>query len=235
MPEVRVAIMQPYFLPYVGYYQLIANVDHFVIYDNIKYTKKGWINRNRLLLNGAPSAFSLPLAAASDSAHVRDRSLATTFDRAKLLNQIRGAYQRAPFFNETFQLCEEIVRDPSNNLFDYIYRSVLSVAKHLGVSTRIVVSSTVPIDHTLKSQDKVLAICKAQDATQYVNSIGGTELYSKEEFAHRGVELSFLKTLAFEYPQFGQPFVPNLSIIDLLMFNPLEQVKDAVNRRFELV
>ena len=88
--------MQPYFFPYIGYFQLIASVDLFIVYDNIKYTKKGWINRNRILLNGKAVPFSLPLKSASDSLDLRDRELATDIDRERLVNQLYGAYRRAP-------------------------------------------------------------------------------------------------------------------------------------------
>src|SRR5947209_7177881 len=116
--------MQPYFLPYIGYFQLIAAVDRFVIYDHIKYTKKGWINRNRFLLNGRDAMFSVPLKKASDSLDVVERELATDFDRNKLLNQFSGAYRRAPCFDETFALLDRIVRHDDNNLFRYIHHSV---------------------------------------------------------------------------------------------------------------
>ncbi|AVC45854.1 wbqC-like family protein (plasmid) [Rhizobium leguminosarum bv. viciae] len=89
----KLAIMQPYFFPYIGYFQLIHAVDKFVVYDNIKYTKKGWINRNRILRNGEDYTFSLPIKAASDSLDICDRTLSTEFDRNKLVNQIQGAYR----------------------------------------------------------------------------------------------------------------------------------------------
>lgn len=237
MAEMRVAVMQPYFMPYIGYFQLIASVDKFVIYDNIKYTKKGWINRNRLLLNGAPSTFSLPLSADSDSAQVRERTLALAFDRARLLNQVKGAYARAPYFGDVFPIVEQIVGRSCSNLFEYIYRAVSQIATHLGVATPIVISSTIPIDHDLKGQDKVLAICHALGANQYVNAIGGMELYAKEDFSRHGIELNFIKTKPIEYQQFPAQasFVPNLSIIDVLMFNPLDRVKQIVLNDFELI
>jgi hypothetical protein len=232
---VKVAIMQPYFLPYIGYFQLIAAVDEFVVYDRIKYTKKGWINRNRLLLNGADATFTLPLKKNSDSLDVVDRELAPEFDRGKLLNQFAGAYRRAPYFGETFALLERIVRCESDNLFRFIHHSLKSLCAHLGLATRLTVSSSVPYDNALKGQDKVLAICRAVGATCYVNSIGGVELYSKPEFAAQGVELHFLRPRPFEYPQFGAPFVPWLSIVDVLMFSPVATVRECLDHNYDLV
>tara|TARA_R110002072_G_scaffold242550_3_gene401321 strand:- start:8270 stop:8974 length:705 start_codon:yes stop_codon:yes gene_type:complete len=232
---VSLAIMQPYFLPYIGYFQLIAAVNEFVIYDNIKYTKKGWINRNRFLLNGKDAFFTLPLLKASDDLDVVERELATAFNRKKLLNQLRGAYAKAPQFDEVFPLLERVVEYPDDNLFRYIHHSVTELCAFIGIKTPIVVSSTVDIDHSLKAQDKVLALCKARGAGTYINPIGGTELYDRDVFAANGIDLKFHRARPFEYSQFQNEFVPWLSVVDVLMFNPLDGVQDVVFNNFELV
>lgn len=231
----QLAIMQPYFLPYIGYFQLIAAVDLFVVYDRIKYTKKGWINRNRMLVNGADAMFSLPLKKDHDALDVVDRTLAADFDRTRLCQQIRGAYGRAPRFAETFPVIEQIVQHPDNNLFGYVHHSLLALCRHLGITTDIRVSSTVAIPEDAKGQDKVLALCRALGATTYRNSIGGMELYSGAEFERAGVTLQFVRARPWEYPQFGQPFVPWLSILDVLMFNPLEQVRERIHSGFDVL
>lgn len=231
----RLAIMQPYFLPYVGYWQLMAAVDSFVVYDRIKYTKKGWINRNRLLQNGASATFSLPLAAGSDSLMVCERELAPSFERRKLLAQFEGAYRKAPQFEALRPWLQDLVLDPSNNLFDYLWQSIGKVREQLGLTTRLIRSSEVAHDESLKAQDKVLALCGAMGATTYINAIGGLELYEREAFAERGVALQFHKASLVEYPQAGAPFVPWLSVLDLLMFNPREAVQDAVRTQYELI
>lgn len=225
----KLAIMQPYFLPYIGYFQLIKAVDQFVVYDRIKYTKKGWINRNRYLLDGRDAMFSLPLRKASDTLDVVERQLAPDFDRRKLLAQLAGAYRRAPQFESTFALLERVVNHDDDNLFGYIHHSLQALCTHLGLDTPLRVSSTLAFDNALKGQDKVLAICGAAGASCYVNSIGGTELYAKPAFAQRGIELRFLKARPFEYDQFGRPFVPWLSIVDVLMFNPLDAVRSRLD------
>ncbi|MBN8507198.1 MAG: WbqC family protein [Burkholderiales bacterium] len=231
----KVAIMQPYFLPYIGYFQLMQAVDVFVVYDRIKYTKKGWINRNRFLLNGADATFSLPLRKGSDALDVVERELAADFDRPKLLAQFAGAYRRAPQFESTFALLERIVQHRDDNLFRFIHHSLQAVCAHLAIETEIRTSSSIAFDNELRGQDKVLAICEALDADCYRNPIGGTELYAKPDFAARGIELQFLKARPFEYPQFGAPFVPWLSIVDVLMFNPLEVVRDRLEHGYDLV
>lgn len=231
----KLAIMQPYFLPYIGYFQLMAAVDTFVVYDNIKYTKKGWINRNRMLSNGQDATFSLPLKKASDSLCIVEREVSAEFDKQKLLNQIRGAYAKAPYFRDIFPHIETIVNFPAGNLFDYLYHSIRKIAALLELKTKFVISSSLPVDSTLKGQDKVLSICRALDAQSYINAIGGRELYSKDDFSQQGISLSFIQSDAFEYPQFGSSFVPWLSILDVLMFNSLDAVCHRVRHNYSLV
>jgi hypothetical protein len=231
----KMGIMQPYFMPYIGYFQLIAAVDVFVVYDNIKYTKKGWINRNRMLVNGTDAIFSLPLKKDSDKLDVVQRELSTDFDRIKVLNQIRGAYASTPQFENTYPVIEQIVNYKNNNLFLYIHNSILQLCAHLNIMTEIKVSSGLPIESGLKGQDKVLAICKATDTVTYINAIGGVELYDADAFRIQGVELQFIKPRPFEYVQFGHPFIPWLSLIDVLMFNPLDEVINRVNNGFDLI
>jgi hypothetical protein len=231
----RLAIMQPYFFPYIGYFQLIAAADMFIVYDNIKYTKKGWINRNRMLQNGRDEMFSLPLKSDSDYLNVCERELAADFNRDKLLNQIKGAYRRAPYFARTFPLVEQIVQHEDANLFRFLHHSIVKTCEHLGIKTEIRISSGIAIDHDLKNQDKVIALCEAIGANTYVNATGGMRLYSKEMFREKCIELKFIKSKPFEYAQLGNEFVPWLSIIDVMMFNSVEATFDAVTNGFELM
>jgi len=227
----RVAIMQPYIFPYIGYFQLINSVDEFIIYDNIQYTKKGWINRNRILVNGKDQLITLSVKKDSDYLNVVERELSESWDkdRNKILNVIKSSYSKAPYFKETFELINQCLNTSEENLFRFIYSSILLINEYLDIKTSIIISSTVGIDHTLKSQDKVLALCKARNATQYINSIGGVELYSKEIFSQQGIKLNFIKSNPIKYKQFNDNFVSWLSIIDVMMFNSKEQIKEYLN------
>jgi hypothetical protein len=231
----RTAMMQPYFFPYVGYFQLIASVDLFIVYDNIKYTKKGWINRNRILLNGKDVVFSLPLKRDSDCLDIRERALASDFDPGKLVNQLSGAYRRAPYFSQAFPIVEQILRQAERNLYKFLYCSIVRICETIGITTRIRVSSDIAIDHNLKNQDKVVALCKAVDTDAYVNAIGGVELYSKADFQSRGIELKFIRAKPFTYPQFDNEFVPQLSIVDVLMFNSIDTIRQCIHSNYELI
>jgi hypothetical protein len=231
----KVGIMQPYFLPYIGYFQLIAAVDLFILYDNIKYTKKGWINRNRMLQNGKDIMFSLPLKSASDYLDVRERELSNDFRRDKLLSQIKGAYRRAPYFAQTFALVERVVLHEETNLFDFLHHSIAETCAHLGIITKIRPSSNVAIDHDLKGQDKVLALCSSVGGSTYINPIGGITLYSKKTFHENDIDLKFIQSESFNYAQFSGEFIPWLSIVDVLMFQPVSEVVTRIHNGFYLL
>ena len=227
----KLAIMQPYFMPYIGYFQLINSVDKFIIYDNIQYTKKGWINRNRILVNGKDQLITLPIKKDSDYLDVIERELSESWDKDKnkMLNVIKSSYSKSPYFQEVFSLITQCLNNPESNLFRFIYDGIVLVNEYLEIKTQIVVSSTIDADHTLKSQDKVLSLCKSQNADIYINSIGGVELYDKKIFKQNGIELNFIKSNPIQYKQFNNEFIPWLSIIDVLMFNSKEEIKKYLN------
>ncbi len=227
----KLAIMQPYFLPYIGYFQLINSVDEFVIYDNIQFTKKGWINRNRILVNQKEDYISIPLKKDSDYLNVNQRFLSDTWnvDRKKMLNKIVESYRKAPHFESTYTLFEKCLMFEETNLFDFIHNSLTQTLLYLSITTKITVSSSIEIDHQLKSEEKVLAICKSQNASTYINPSGGIELYSKERFEAVGVQLKFQKSNPINYVQFNNEFVPWLSILDLMMFNSKDEIKSFLS------
>ena len=233
----KLAIMQPYFFPYIGYFQLINAADKFVVYDNIQFTKKGWINRNRILVNGAAEYISLPLSKGSDYLNVDQRKLAGTFktERIKLLRRINESYRKAPQFDTIYPLIESVINAEEENLFGFIYQSLQAVCQFLDIKTEFIISSTLPIDHQLRSQDKVIAICDALGANQYINTIGGKELYSKKIFQQYNIELNFIQSGTVEYPQFTNEFVPWLSIIDVMMFNSKEKVKEYLQNNYTII
>lgn len=215
----RVGIMQPYLFPYIGYFQLIAAVDRFVIYDTVKYTKKGWINRNRFLRDGEPVTFTLPIARGADDLDIGERQVAAEFAPAKLCAQIAQAYRLAPFLNETMPLIEAVLHHRADTLFLHLREGLAQTSAHLGIETPILTASVLEGRTDLRRQERVIDLCARLSAATYVNPIGGTALYDPEAFAARGIALRFLKARPQDYRQFDKPFVPWLSIIDVLMFN----------------
>jgi DNA-binding cell septation regulator SpoVG len=228
----KIAIMQPYFLPYLGYFQLMNAVDEFVIYDNIQFSKRGWIHRNRILENGKDIYVSLPIQKDSDYLNVNERLISGIFEdqRKKILNKVKNNYSKAPYFEKVYPLLEEIVTYDNNNLFEFIYNSIKKIKDYLEILTPIVISSGVKIDHNLKGSLKVKAIVKARNGDVYINSIGGKELYSKENFLSEGIELKFLETNPYSYSQFKNEFIPFLSVIDTMMFNSVNDIQELLNK-----
>jgi hypothetical protein len=227
----KLGIMQPYFLPYIGYWQLINSVDEFVIYDNIKYTKKGWINRNRILCNGKDEYITIPLKKDSDYLDVKDRYIAYSWDdeKNKILNKIRQYYKKSPQFSQGYTLFETCISCEERNLFKFILNSVELIKTYLDIKTPLIISSTIPSDQNLQSEDKVLDICKVRKATTYINASGGVELYDKNNFTKEGMELNFIKSNQITYKQFDNEFIPWLSILDVLMFNSKEEIQSMLN------
>jgi hypothetical protein len=232
----KTAIMQPYFLPYIGYWQLIDSVDEFVVYDNIEFTKKGWFNRNRILDGDHDRLFTIPIKKDSDYLDVVERFVSSDAEKENIrtLRIIQTTYRKAPYYTEVYPIIENCFMHDGNNLFEYIHHTIREICEYLKIDTKITISSTLPINHELRAEQKVLAICKALNADVYINAIGGVELYDRTEFAKNGLELKFIKSKLIEYPQFGQPFVPWLSIIDVLMFNGKEKTRQML-QDYELV
>lgn len=229
----KVGIMQPYFLPYLGYWQLMNAVDCYVIYDNIQFTKNSWIRRNRILSDGKDKLFTLPLKKDSDYLDIRERFLADTFnqEKRKMMRMIEASYKMAPMFEAAFPIVKEVFEYDNKNLFEYIYFSICRVREYLGIKTNMIISSTLDIDFSLKGKDKVLSICKKMGATDYYNAINGIPLYEpyRSEFKRAGINLWFLKMNEFVYPQFKNAFVPNLSIVDVMMFNSKDKIQQMLN------
>lgn len=222
-----VAIMQPYFLPYIGYWQLMQAADVFVVYDNIEYTKKGWINRNRMLCNGQDRVFTLPLRKDHDSLHVCQRYLSDTFEkeRGRLIRQFDSCYRKAPCVSAGMGLLRKCLHYENQNLFNFIFNSIELVKETLGLRAELCISSTLDVDPALRGEDRVLRTCQALGADTYINPIGGQMLYSKSRFQERGINLYFQNVLPYTYEQGGGSFVPHLSIIDVMMFNDLPAIQ----------
>ncbi len=218
--------MQPYFLPYIGYFQLIKSVDIFVYYDDVTFIKQSWINRNRILLNNRDYLFSLELKESSSYKNINNIEIGN--NRNKLLNTFIHAYKKAPFFNEVESILYTIFESQKFNLSNFIIDSNLLISKYLGLNTTILLASEIEKDINLKGQDKVIDICKNLNANSYFNSSGGIELYSKKVFANHGIELFFVHPRNMVYQQFNDKFIPWLSIIDVMMFNSPEKINDFI-------
>jgi len=231
----KLGIMQPYFLPYIGYWQLLNAVDKYIIYDDVNFIKGGWINRNRILINKEPKMLTLRLNGASQNKLINEIEIQdNNIRRKKILKSIDGSYRKAPYFNIIYPLIENIINFDELNIVKFIENSFKVICGYLDIKTELILSSSVNKNNELKSQDKVIDICKKLGVTEYYNAIGGQELYSYEDFEKEEMKLKFLKTGDIKYKQFNNDFVSNLSILDVLMFNSKEEIKKIL-KKYEVI
>jgi hypothetical protein len=226
----KLAIMQPYFFPYIGYWQLINAVDTFVIFDDVNFIKKGYINRNSILASGSPHLITLELIGASQNKLINE--IAVGDNGKKLLTTIRHSYSKAPYFNIVFPIIEDILNQDERNLAKYLGYSLRKVSDYLEIRVNFIFSSHIEKNNSLKGQDKILDICEKLNTTRYVNSIGGQGIYNEKFFNIKGVSLNFLEMEFLKYEQFESKFIHNLSIIDLMMFNSKEDIERILNNYY---
>lgn len=231
----KIAIMQPYILPYIGYWQLINAVDKFIILDDVNYINKGWINRNKILVNGSENFSTIPLIHASQNKKINEIDISAELKwRNTLVKTIEFNYKKAKYYSEVSELILSCINYDNLNLSEYILHSLTRISAYLDLKTTFVASSSIYENDNLKGEDRIIDICLKEGATDYINPIGGLELYSYESFKLKNLQLHFLKTEDIAYPQFKNEFVPWLSIIDVLMFNSKDEVKAMLNM-YELV
>lgn len=227
----KIAIMQPYFVPYIGYWQLLNAVDTYVVFDDVNYIKRGWINRNRILINKEPHYINLELSGVSQNKKINEIELSADIElRKKTLKTIEYNYKRAPFYEETMNLMKKILLNKEKNLALFLFDQIRIVANYFDMNTEIIMSSSLEKNNELKGQDKIIDICRKLNADVYYNAIGGMNLYSHEKFESEKIGLHFLESQPIEYKQFGNVFYGSLSIIDVMMFNSRDQINTMLNK-----
>lgn len=227
-----IAIMQPYFLPYIGYFQLMAAVDKFVVLDDVNFINRGWINRNRLLLNGVAHTFTVPLRGASQNKLICEIELDDDQGwREKLLRTIRQAYGKAPCYAQAYPLMESLINYSSVRLDEFLLNSLREIVRYLSLEVEIVSSSRIYKNTHLKGQERILDICRQERASVYINPIGGVDLYGRASFLEQGTQLYFLRSRPISYPQEKGEHVLWLSILDVLMFNEPSAVRRLLAER----
>ncbi len=226
-------MMQPYFYPYLGYWQLMNAVDEYIIYDDVNFIKGGWIHRNRIRINGEAQYFNLSIHKASQNKKINELEL--NMDEAaknKLLDKVHGAYAKAPYFESAYEVFERTILYEDNNLAAFLAYCNREVAAYLGINTKIYSATELGLDHRLKFQDRILDICKSRGDTGYINAIGGKELYEPAAFEAIGCPVSFLRMDSdIVYPQLGKgEFIPGLSILDIMMNNSQDEIHSMLER-----
>ena len=227
----KLAIMQPYFFPYIGYFQLMNAVDKFVIYDDVNFINRGWVNRNRILVNGKEHIFSVPLKNASQNVLIKDLELIESEKwKNKFIKTLEHAYGKAPSYEDVFPLVEKIINTNTKLMRDWHLISFKLLNKYLGIKTAIVESSSIYKNQKLKGQHRILDICLQENTSQYINAIGGEKLYDRKLFKENGINLFFIDVnKSITYNQKSNVFAPNLSIIDVLMNLKVEDKRSLLN------
>jgi len=232
----KIAIMQPYAFPYIGYFQMINAVEKFVFYDDVNYIKGGWVNRNQILNNNEKQYFTIPLVKASPNKLISEIEInIDSKEYLKLKQKIQLTYSKSPYFDKVSPLIEDILNKKYNRISEFAIKSTIEICNYLGIKTHFFVSS---IDFAktkgLDRAERLIEICRKENCNTYINAIGGQELYTKDYFSQHGIDLKFIKTNEIIYNQFKNDFIPWLSIIDVMMFNSVEEIQIMLDN-FELL
>ncbi|WP_193016640.1 WbqC family protein [Proteus sp. FME41] len=224
----KLAVMQPYLFPYIGYYQLAYCNDIFVFYDDVNYIKNGYINRNSILTKNGIQLFTLPVIKASSFKKINELYFQENIK--KILTSIYQNYSKAPYFSFVYPIIEKILTTNDRNVANITSLSVIKVFEYLSLNFNYKFSSTIDYERTNSAQEKIYNLCKIHNAKKYINSIGGMKLYNKEEFKKRNIELGFIESSITSYSQItSSTFIGNLSMIDILMNCSKDEIINQLN------
>lgn len=219
---------QPYFIPYLGFWQLVNAADLFLIGDNYNFIKRGWIQRNRILVNGQPHFLGLEVKHITSFRKINETEF-VDFDVGRKLSTVYRAYRKAPEFDAGYDLMKKILDNPERNVAEFLTSSIQTICKFLGITTKFVRSSEIPGNDSYKREYRIYDFCQRLGGDTYINAVGGQDLYHFDDFEKHGVTLKFIHPNIRPYRQFDNEFVPGLSILDVVMFNSLDAIKDMLN------
>ncbi|WP_332648199.1 WbqC family protein [Lysinibacillus sp. 54212] len=227
----KVALMQPYFFPYIGYFQLIHAVNEFIIFDNAQYIRRGWMNRNRILNGHKESIYiNVPVQKAPRETKIKDIVINNELDwKANLFQQI-NYYRKAPNYAFVSDFLDECLYKNTSSLSQFNAILLKKVCNLLEIDTKItILSEKLPMISVANAADEWgVEVCKALNATTYINAIGGIEFYNQQKYLENNIEIQFIKPVLKPYKQFNQIFIPGLSIIDVMMFNHTQEIKEML-------
>jgi hypothetical protein len=236
----KVAIMQPYFFPYIGYFQLMSYAELWVVFDQIQFVNKGWINRNRILHKHHEKEWqyiTLPISQRHRQSKICDLNIANHQKwRDNILGKLTIYRRQAPHYQETIKFIKECFATEANNLSDILIHILARTADYLAIDTPLILQSELDLDKNsiIHPGDWALMISKALNANEYVNLPGGFRLFSEDKFLNNGIKLNFIQPIPRRYTQFSHDFVRGLSIIDILMWNSLSEIRDMLKNDYRI-
>ena len=225
----KIGIMQPYFLPFIGYFALIKAVDKFVYYDDVQYIRRGWVNRNRVKMKDKWLYITLPLKNSPLSTDIKEFKIINDKKKiGKIKNTIKHCYIKAPYYEVCKNLIFKHIK-PGENLSKLNIGLTNDILKYLKIHTETLISSEINKDPRLTGVDKIIVICKKLNGNHYINPIGGKDLYSKKQFQESCIKLNFIKMNDIIYPQGGFNFIKYLSILDVMVWNSPETINNMLD------
>ncbi len=230
--------MQPYLFPYLGYFQLMEHVDTYVFCGDMQYMRQGWINRNRICIHkDQVHFFTFSVIKDNYRKNINQRHYANLkTDSEKLKRYLFQSYKKAVNFEEAYAVLEKVLEFPDDNVACFNMNANSVIARYLGIETEITCTDDIKDDaflhmfHRSGREERVVQLCNYFHAETYVNAIGGTSLYHKDYFAKNGIELQFMQIGDIHYGQFGEGFISNLSIIDVMMHNKAGAIKPLLKK-----
>lgn len=223
--------MQPYFFPYIGYFHLIKSVDRFIIYDDVNYINRGWINRNRIPINGKATFFTIPLNGASQNININlINIIEDDFWKKKMLKTFKTVYAKSPFKLQGMEILEKVITIESKKLVNYCIKSITEVLSYLDLRTEIISTSMIYNNSNLKADERIIDICLKEQARSYFNLAGGRGLYHPDKFNKIGCELNFIESRLSTYMSSAKPFIPGLSILDIIMNCGKDQIQEMMHQ-----
>jgi hypothetical protein len=237
----KLGIMQPYFFPYIGYFQLMAAVDRWICFDEIQFIDKGWINRNRILhpdIKKEWQFITLPLEKRGRFDKICEISIKSDAKwREQILGKLSSYKRKAPNYKSTIDFVTSCFDTDETNLARFLTRTLRMTADYLGIETPIEVQSQMHLllDDVEHSGQWALRISEALGATEYINPYSGSEIFKEAEFDASGIKLTFMKPYLERYIQRRDGFVEGLSIIDVMMWNEPEDISKMLTKGNEMI
>lgn len=230
-----IALMQPYFFPYIGQFQIINAVDRFILVDELQHIQAGWIHRNRILKpNGGWQYIILPIGKHKLRLNtlIKDIQVVENGDwKRRILGQVEHYKKMAPFYRDVCNVLQECFHSTERNITKLNGSFFKVVCTYLGIPFKLEISSEMNFDYSTVTdkEDRGIKMCRQIGAHRLINPPGGINLYSKENFRQNGVQLEFLQPDLSLYDQRNGNFEPGLSIIDVMMFNSPSDIKTMLN------